>query len=284
MTDQPVLVVDGLRMPEGFRWHDDFLYFVDMQAGELLRSTGAGAPEVVASLDGHLGGMGWLSNGDLIVVEMGDRHILRVGPDGSTSLYSDVSHLTPWQINDLTVDPAADRAYVGTFGFDALGGAERQPGEIYCIEPDGTARVVASDLQMANKSHILADGRTLIVGETWGEAITAFDIAENGDLVNRRPWASVPSMVPDGSALDVEGGLWVANLLASEFIRVVEGGEITDRIPAGEGNISLECALGGPDGTTLFLGTATSWDPEVTARRLGMIRSVQVEVPGLARV
>jgi sugar lactone lactonase YvrE len=282
---QTTEVVTGLRMPEGFRWHDENLYFVDMQAGDLLRSTGAeGDPEVIASVDGHLGGIGWLSNGELLAVEMHDRHILKIAADGSTSVYADVSALTPWEINDLTVDPDTDRVYVGTFGFDALHGADREPGEIYCIEPDGSVRVVADNLQMPNKSHILADGRTLIVGETWGECITAFDIAPNGDLTNRRPWAAVASLVPDGSALDVEGGLWVANLLSAEFVRIVEGGEITERIPAGEGNIALECALGGPDGTTLFLGTATSWDPEVTKLRLGQIRAVEVDIAGLPRV
>jgi sugar lactone lactonase YvrE len=285
---ESTLMTDGLKMPEGFRWHDDHLYFVDMQAGDLFRSTGEpGTKELVASVaatGGHLGGVGWLSTGELLVVEMGDRHVLRVHDDGTTSVYADVSSFTPWQINDMTVDPGTDRLYIGSFGFDALTGADREPGEIYCVEPDGSARVVADDLQMPNKSHILGNGRTLIVGETWGECITAFDIEPNGDLVNRRAWASLPAVVPDGSALDSSGALWVANLLAGEFIRVLEGGEITDRIASGDGTIALECGLGGPHGTTFFMGTATSWDPAITAQRLGAIRFVDVDVPGEPRV
>ena len=87
-------------------------------------------------------------------------------------------------------------------------------------------------------------------------------------------------MTPDGSTVDAEGAIWVCSVDTGEFFRVVEGGEVTDRIDA-PGRCAVDCALGGPDGRTLYLATADSYDPATTARtRDGRISAVRVSVAG----
>lgn len=275
-------IIDNLRFPEGNRWHAGKLWFADMHTGEVFRmSVGDSAPTVVTVLEGQSSGMGWLSTGEMIVSAMNQRRVLRIADDGSQSIYSDLSTISDSMINDLVVDGKTDRAYVGAFGYDLYGGAPARPGPLYCVEPDGTARLVAEGFTFPNSAVILPGTRTLVLGETWGGRITAFDIVDNGDLVNRRTWAELESgITPDGSCVDLEGGVWISSLETGEFQRVLEGGKVTHRIPV-PGRHAVDCVLGGEKGTTLFLSSADSYTPSVTEHtRQGWIQAIEVEVPG----
>lgn len=149
------------------------------------------------------------------------------------------------------------------------------------IDPDGSVRLAAEGLVFPNSANILPGTRTLVVSETWGGRLTAFDIEDDGSLTGRREWAALPGGVtPDGSTVDRDGAIWVCSVDTGEFLRVLEGGEVTDRIDA-PGECAIDCALGGEDGRTLYLATADSYDPAVTAQtRAGRISAVRVAVPG----
>jgi sugar lactone lactonase YvrE len=111
---------------------------------------------------------------------------------------------------------------------------------------------------------ITPDGATLIVGESFGSRLTAFDVTPNGDLANRRVWAQLPEgAVPDGICLDAEGAVWSASPTTSECIRQREGGEITHRVKTSQG--AFACMLGGDDERTLYALTAPSSDPDTCA-------------------
>jgi sugar lactone lactonase YvrE len=127
---------------------------------------------------------------------------------------------------------------------------------------------------------ITPDGKTLIVGETFASRMTAFDIAADGSLSNRRVWAALPQgAVPDGACLDAEGAVWVASPTTNDVIRLKEGGEVLDRIQADQG--CFACMLGGADRKTLYVLTAGGADAEDTKRvRLGRIEQLRVDVPG----
>jgi len=146
------------------------------------------------------------------------------------------------------------------------------------VEPDGSARSVAEDLRFPNGTVITPDGRTLIVGESFGACLTAFDIAEDGSLGNRREWARMEKAVPDGICLDAEGGIWVASPVSGGVLRLREGGEVTDRIAVE--HQAFACMLGGPERRTLFLCTAATPDPAQAELRTGRIEFVEVDVPG----
>src|SRR5262249_43116618 len=143
--------------------------------------------------------------------------------DGTVSLHADLGELCDWHANDMVVG-ADGRAYVGNFGFD-LGSADPAPTSLVCVEADGTARRVADDLRFPNGSVITPDGGTLIVGETWAARLTAFTIAADGSLSDRRPWAVVPRAAPDGCTLDADGCVWFADARSNRCVRVAEGGD-----------------------------------------------------------
>ena len=271
-------VLDGLAVPEGPRWRDGRLWFSDMHANEVVAMTPQGARETVFTHEGPVSGLGWLPDGRLLVVSMQDRRLLRLEPDGKAVTHADLGGVATGHCNDMVVD-ANGRAYVGNFGFVFPGG-EPKPAKLARVDPDGRVVEAAGDLVFPNGTMITPDGRTLIVGETFGARMTAYDVAADGSLANRRLWAQLPERaVPDGACLDAEGAVWVASPTTNDVIRLKEGGEVLDRVTADQG--CFACMLGGEDRRTLYVLTAASSDPaQCRASRTGRIESVRVEVPG----
>jgi len=272
------LLAQGLCFGEGPRWHDGALWLSDMHAHEVLRVDGDGTVTRITEVANQPSGLGWLPDGDLLIVSMTDRSVLRF--DGSRlAVHADLSGMASFHCNDMVVD-AGGRAYVGNFGYDLSGGAKPAPAELICVEPDGSARIVADDLMFPNGTVITPDGRTLIVAETFGARLSAFDISASGDLSNRRVWAELPrGAVPDGICLDSEGGIWSASPTTCECLRQVEGGAITHRVEVDQG--AFACMLGGEDRSTLYVLTADTADPEeCKANRLGKIELSPAPYPG----
>ena len=251
-------LIDGLSFPEGPRWHDGKLFFSDMHAHKVIAADMTGRTETICEVPAWPSGLGWLPDGRMLVVSMTDRRLLRLDRDG-LKVAADLSKLASFHCNDMVVD-AKGRAYVGNFGFDLHAQATPKFGELVMVEPNGAARVVAGEMKFPNGTVITPDGKTLIVGESTGACLTAFDIGADGSLSNRRVWAEIAPAIPDGIALDAEGAIWVASPLTDEVIRVHEGGKVTERIKTA--NHAYACMLGGPDRRTLFVLTAADSDPE----------------------
>lgn len=265
---------DGLCFGEGPRIRHGQLWLSDMHAHHVCVLTklpdGYGV-EPKLTVANRPSGLGWLPNGDLLVVSMTDRLVLRW--DGNqTSVHCDLSALVPYSCNDMVVD-AAGRAYVGNFGFDFQAGEKQKATQLVCVEPDGSPRVVAEDLEFPNGTVITPDGKTLILAETMGRRLTAFDIAANGDLSGRRVWAELPKgAVPDGICLDDANGIWSASPTSNDVIRQEEGGRVTHRVVVDQG--AFACML---DGTRLYVLTAGSSVPEkCQVNKDGRIEAVDV--------
>jgi len=271
------VLVDGLAFPEGPRWHQGRLFFSDMHAGKVMAVDLAARLIDVAEVPYRPSGLGWLPDGHLLVVSMLDRKVMRV--DGDTlTVHADLSELASGLCNDMVVD-ASGRAYVGHFGFDLYAREPRKPAEVIRVMPDGGAGIAAGNLEFPNGSVITPDGKTLIVAESWGRRLTAFDIGANGALKGRRIWAELGETVPDGIALDAEGAIWVASPNQSAAIRVFEGGRVAERISTDQR--AFACALGGDDRRTLFLLTADSSEPErCRTERTGRIEFAVVDAGG----
>lgn len=270
-------LLGGLAFPEGPRWRDGRLWFSDMHAHEVVAMSPDGARETMFSAAGPVSGLGWLPDGRMLVVSMHDRRLLRIEKDGAAVTHADLSGVATGNCNDMVVD-AAGRAYVGNFGEGYPGGAV-QPARMARADPDGRVSVAADELVFPNGTVITPDGRTLVVGETFAARMTAYDVAPDGGLSNRRVWAALPQgAVPDGCCLDAEGRIWVASPTTNDVIRLAEGGRVLERITAGQGVYA--CMLGGDDGQTLYLLTAASSDPaECAANRTGRIEAVHVDAP-----
>ena len=274
---QTNVLLDGLRFPEGPRWHDGRFWFSDMHAGQVIAVDLSGRSEVVVEVKAEPSGLGWLPDGRLLVVSMQDRRLLRLDADGLAQV-ADLSDLASYHCNDMVVD-AEGRAYVGNFGFDLHAGESPTSANLILVHPDGRSEVAAPDLRFPNGAVITPDGRTLIVGESFGGCLTAFDVADDGTLSGRREWAKLEGAVPDGICLDAEGAIWVASPIGKGgVLRVREGGEVTQRIAVE--NEAFACMLGGPERRTLFICTAPDSNPEKTGDRGGQIETVEVETPG----
>jgi sugar lactone lactonase YvrE len=273
---EPETLLADLCFPEGPRWHDGRLFFSDMHAGQVIAVDPGGHAETIVEVKHEPSGLGWLPDGRLLVVSMQDRRLLRLDADDLVEV-ADLSSLTDFHCNDMVVDRSG-RAYVGNFGFDLHGGEAPRPTRLVAVEVDGRARVVADDLSFPNGTVITPDGRTLIIAESFGRRLTAFDVAPDGSLGGRRVWAEIDGF-PDGICLDAEGAVWAACALGHKCIRVRAGGEVVDSIDLGERD-AFACMLGGTDGRTLFLCTALDSHPERTrSKRAGRIETIRVEVP-----
>ncbi len=246
------------------RWHDGRWWAVDFYRYGVFTYDADGREERVLDVEGQPSGLGWLPDGDLLVVSMKDRRVLRRASDGTVTEHADVSALTGGHLNDMIVNRDGV-AYAGNFGFDLMGGGHPATATLVRIDPSGEASVAAEDLWFPNGMVITDDG-TLIVAETMAARFTAFTIGADGELTDRRIWAQVqPSpepgdtesmfgavtFGPDGCALDAEGHVWAANALGGVLCRVAPGGEIVEEIAAPDGLGVFACALGGEDGRTL---------------------------------
>ena len=278
MSESPVwdVVVDGLAFPEGMRWRDGELYYSDIFGGVVQRVRPGGEPETLAKIDGLPSGLGFAPDGSVLVVSMRTRSIMKLGPNGP-ELWADLTDLTSGDCNDMFVDHLG-RAYVGNFGYDYVGGAERQPAALVMVDPDGVARQVAHDLWFPNGILSTPDGATLLVAETRGDRITAFDIAADGSLSGRRVFADLPGCGPDGMTIDRDGGVWFGAPHTSEIIHVDASGEITETWAAP--NVKAQaCTLGGDDGRTLFVACSPTADQhDATTRRPAQILATRVAV------
>jgi len=272
-------VLDGLAFPEGLRWHDGALFFSDMHDGVVWRIAPDGRATKVLELPTQPSGLGWHADGTLFVVSMLDRRLVKVTAHGPVTV-ADLSAIEPYAINDMVIDNGG-RAYIGTFGCDLNAGEPPCPTVLYRVDPNGDITIAARDLFFPNGAVITPDGKTLIISETFGHCLSAFDLHADGTLTNRREWARFETTAPDGICLDEEGGVWVCSPGVHEVIRVEEGGHITDTIPLPPDRDSFACVLGGPDRRNLYIGTAREYIPTVTrAQRAGRIEVTRVAIPG----
>jgi sugar lactone lactonase YvrE len=274
---EPHTLLTGLVMGEAPRWHDNRLWCTDMGAREVLAVEIDGQREVVARVPSL--GLGFLPDGRLLIVSMRAGLLLRREPDGSLVTHADLTGLSrrPW--NDLVVDGRGN-AYVDNIGFDFPAGEFTPSGIIALVTPDGTVRQVADGLAFPNGMAVTPDNRTLIVAESYGARLTAFDIAEDGNLSHQRVWASLDGAHPDGICLDAEGAVWYADVPAKRCVRVREGGAVLQTIELDRG--CFACALGGTDQRTLFM-VAAEFPPTTTGgagARTGQVLTVEAPAPG----
>ena len=268
----------GFAYPEGPRWRDGLLWFADQHAGIVHALDGEGRHVESFGIPGSPSGIGWLPDGDMLIVSMETHEVLR-RMNGELVRHADLSAYHRAQSNEMVVTQEG-RAYVGNIGFDFDHGEEPAPTMLLMVGPDGGVRQVANDLLCPNGTVITPDGRTLIIAESLASRLTAFDVASDGSLSNRRVFAEMPGHVPDGICLDADGQVWAASPFTNSVIRVREGGEITATVSI-DGAGAFACMLGGDDRRALFVCCAAEHQRSKTvALRSGRIDIVQVDVPG----
>jgi len=271
-------LLTGLAFGESPRWHEDRLWFSDWIAQEVLAVDLAGKSEVITRVKSLPFCIDWLPDGRLLITS--GRSLLRMEPDGSLKTHADLSSLTDYGWNEIIADGRGN-VYVNGAEFDLMAGEKFAPGIVALLKSDGSAGQVADGVAFPNGMAVTHDNSTLIVAESYGKKLTAFDIAADGSLSNRRVWADLGDGVPDGICLDAEGAVWYADVPNKRCVRVAEGGKVLQTVELDRGCFS--CALGGTDGTTLFM-MAQEWGGTAgmaSEARTGQIITAEVLVAGL---
>jgi len=291
-------LLEGGAFFEGPRWREGSWWVSDFYRQAVYRVGTDGAEELVLVVEHQPSGLGWLPDGSLLIVSMKDQRLLRRDATGAVSIHADLGQYTDSSLNDMVVD-AQGRAYVGCFGFDLMGFADPKLAPLVRVDPDGSSRIVAEELMFPNGSVITPDGSTLIVGETAGCRYSAFTIAPDGSLTDRRVWAQLAAtpelgplqemlpkiaVGPDGCTLDAEGHIWAADEVGGRCIRIAPGRAIVDEVRTPEGLGCFACALGGEDGRTLLLCAAPDFlehNRRDTRDAVLMVSAVEVPHAGL---
>jgi sugar lactone lactonase YvrE len=266
------VVLDGIALGESARWHGGRLWFSDWVAGEIIEVED-GQARVAARVDGMPFCFDWLPDGRMVSTNGPHQRLLAITPGGEHTVHTDLSGLVaPHAWNDIAVDPRG-HIFINNIGYDFPQG-DPAPGLIAVITPAGETRRVAGDLLFPNGMAVSPDGGTLVVAESHGERLTAFDITTEGNLTDRRTWAELPGDAPDGLCFDAEGAIWYASVPGKHCRRVREGGEIIQTVTLDRG--AFDCALA-PDGT-LYAVTADFADPEAIFRgaRTGRLIAAKV--------
>jgi sugar lactone lactonase YvrE len=251
--DNLEILATGLAFGESPRWHAGRLWLANWGAQEVLALTSDGAREVMAHVPTFNFSIDWSAEGQLLVTSA--TLVLRQQRDGTLKPFVDVREIAPNGLNEIVVD-GHDNIYVNGPGFNLMTGEEPKPGEVILVTPDGAMRQVADGVAFPNGMAVTPDNSTLVVAESHARRLTAFDIAHDGSLSNRRIWADLGDGVPDGICLDVEGAIWYADVPNKRCVRVREGGEVLQSVQADRG--CFACMLGGADGRTLFI-VAKEW-------------------------
>ena len=276
-------LMSGIAFGESPRWHEGRLWFCDWSAEELIAVDLEGNSEVIAHVASFPFSIDWLPDGTLLVVSARDRALLRLEPGGSLRTHADLSGLTNRPPGNEIVVDGRGHAFVNGGGFDLMAGEEFAPGLIAVVPADGPPRQVAEDIHFPNGMAITPDDSTLIVAESYGRRLTAFDIDADGGLSNRRVWADLGDGVPDGICLDSEGAVWYADVPNKRCVRVREGGETLQTIDVDRG--CFACMLGGDDRRTLCI-VAREWRGLTSTsdgERTGQVLTVRVSTPGAGR-
>ena len=272
---EPRVILSGLAYVESPRWHDGRLWFAHWGTDEIIAVDLDGTSEVVGHGPGGLGwSIDWLPDGRLLVTGQG---LMRLEPDGSLVPHADLSHLAAdW--NEIVVDGRGNVYVNGRCEFDFSGGEPQ--GIIALVRPDGSVRQVADGIAFPNGMVVTPDNESLIVAESMAGKLTAFDIAADGGLSNRRTWAD--GIGADGICLDAEGAVWAqSGPMSNACVRVREGGEVLETVELDRSPFA--CMLGGPEGRTLFI-LAAEWRgfeqiEEAIADRTGQVLIADAPAP-----
>jgi sugar lactone lactonase YvrE len=274
------VVMTGLTFGEQPRWHEDRLWFSDWGTQEVIAVDLDGNSEMIIRAPSFPCCVDWLPDGRLLVVSARDGLLLRREHDGTLVTHGDVNGLSdPPPQNELVVDGRGN-AYLNGGGFNLMGGQEFAPGIVAMIGPDGSARQVADELSFPNGMLVMPDAQTLIVAESYAKRLTAFQVAADGGLSDRRVWAELGDGVPDGICADAENTVWYADVPNKRCVRVREGGEVLNTVELDRG--CFACALGGPDRSTLCM-IATEWNGPANmfhGPRTGQVLTTRAPAPG----
>ena len=273
ITYEGTLVAD-LSFPEAPRWYANTLWFSDFFLKKVYRAEPNGSVQVIADVPNQPSGLGWLPQGDLLVVSMLDRKVLRVSGNG-ISTHADLSGLVSSPCNDMTVD-AYGVAYVGNFGFDRHRGETQKATNLIRVDVDGTSSVAADGLLFPNGGVLSDDGRFMYLAESFGNQVLIFAVSADGQLHDRKVLYHAAGFFPDGLCLDARQCVWAADPISKHLVHLSPKGEVLRTVPLPDGRLPIACAVGGHENNTLFVASNTGLGPSMAQKRDGRIEMFSI--------
>jgi sugar lactone lactonase YvrE len=268
----------GLGFGESPRWHNNRLWFSNWVVQDVVAMDPDGKMEVITKMPSFPFSIDWLPDGRLVIISGRERLLMLMEPNGSLVTHADLTALSGG-CNEIVVDGRGN-IYVNGSGLNPAPGEQFAPGIIALITPDGLVKQVAEGIAFPNGMAITPDNLTLIIAESYGKKLTAFDIETDGSLSNRRIWANLGDGTPDGICIDAEGAVWYADVPNKRCVRVLEGGEVLQTVNVDRG--CFACMLGGKNRKTLYI-LAAEWrgfEKMTDDSRTGRVLSIEVAVQG----
>ena len=269
------MLASGYGLLEAPRVDDlDRFYFTDIPNGGVYRRNPGGKVETLIPKRKGVGGMNFNQSGGLVLTGRGLIHW-----DEKTGQSRGL--FTEWEgkqvsMNDLTCDDHGS-VYTGTINFDPLSNNKPIAGSLFRIDPPGRAVKLWDDIQVSNGLGLSPDRKLLYHSDSPTAAVWVYDVTHDHGVKDRRIFAKTPAGMPDGLAVDAQGGVWVAAVRVGEVVHFSKEGTVVERIklPA---TMVTSLVFGGRDLRDLYVVTADNTDD---ANRKGTIFRGRVDVPGL---
>jgi sugar lactone lactonase YvrE len=180
--------------------------------------------------------------------------------------------------NDAKCDPNGS-LWVGT-----MDDAEKSTsGRLWKVTPDGQKTLMLEGVGVANTLAWDKPRGRFYFGDSMARKIHAFPYPEFQDVRNQAPFLEVEEGIgADGSCIDLEGCLWNAHWNGARVVRYSPEGEVlqTIELPFSK---PTSCVLGGKDGKTLFItsaSVATHADDLANQPLAGHVVAIDVDVSG----
>ena len=250
------------------------LYFSDIPNGGVYRRNPGGNVETLIPKRKGVGGMIFNASGGLVLTGRGLIHW-----DEKTGKSRDLFVAwagKPVSMNDLTTDDHGS-IYTGTVNFDPLSNDQPIPGSLFRIDPPGRAVKLWDGIEVSNGLGLSPDRKHLYHSDSPTGAVWVYDVTHERGVKDRRIFARMPAGLPDGLAVDAQGGVWVAAFRAGEVVHFSKDGAVARRIklPA---TMVTSLVFGGRDMRDLYVVTADNTDDP---NRKGTIFRARADVPGL---
>ena len=250
------------------------LYFADVPRGGVYRRDPDGTIETLIPGRKGVGGMLFNEGGGLVVT--GRTLALWDHRTGAIrDLFASYASKPLNGLNDLTVDDGGS-VYVGSLEFNALSNEKPVPGFLYRVDPDGTVTRLWEGIELTNGLAFSADRKLLYHCDSTTKAVWVYDVTDRS-VKDRRVFARLPDGWPDGMAVDIEGGVWVAAVFAGEVMRFRSDGTLDRRVKIPAKKVT-SLVFGGKDLQDLYVVSA---DNSEDASRQGTVFGARSDIPGL---
>ena len=263
------------------------LYWIDVKGHSLHRLQPASGAQRTWKVTSDLGGFALLADGAALVALREGIHRLDLRSGRLERLAAPPFDPALFRFNEGACD-ASGRFWIGVM-FDPLAGSPpEQRGQLHSFTLAGGLRTEPDAAELHNGMAWSADGRRFYLSHSRSRQIFQFDYEPaSGRLSNRRLFARIPEGegIPDGAAIDAEGGYWCALHGAGRLRRFDAAGASPQDVPLPVSQPTM-CAFAGEGLAQLYVTSASDHLDAAEREReplAGALLRLTPDVPGIPR-